>query len=64
MHIEKFWLTGNNEEKSRKVLDTFGVRSYQTLVKQEVVTAPGISQEEKFIAAINKLVKNKSSDAS
>jgi hypothetical protein len=56
----------NNQNKAQTTLDaasqksladTFGVRSYQTLVRDEVVLAPPISHQQKLIEAVTNLVK-------
>ncbi len=44
-------------------LDRFGVRSYQTLVKDEVVLTPPISHQQKLIDAVNNILKRKTSDS-
>lgn len=44
-------------------LDRFGVRSYQTLVKDEVVLTPPISHQQNLIDAVNNILKRKTGDS-
>lgn len=40
---------------NKKLIDAFGARSYQSLVRDEVVFSPAISQEARLVEAIHRI---------